>query len=197
MPVAIEFAVEMREVGERARDRDVGQRQPVADQIAAVIRHHRLEIIEDRRQLVALGGRGGILVARPLEKARRDDPVEEHLGPARREDRVGELVKPDGLPAKLRIGRDQRRLGMLGLEIMDDRARIGEAVIAVHQRRHLLERARGPEIHVGLGSERHDVELDALLGRESEHLANERRERRTVENHGDAPPSAGQTESRL
>ena len=43
------------EVGERAGDRNVGQRQSIADQIAAFVRHRLLEIIEDRRQIVALG----------------------------------------------------------------------------------------------------------------------------------------------
>ena len=42
----------------------------------------RLEIVEDRRQLVALGGVGGLLVARAAQEARRDDAVEEDLGPA-------------------------------------------------------------------------------------------------------------------
>src|SRR3989337_734042 len=72
---------------------------------------------------------------------------------------------------------------------MDDRARIGEAVIAVRERRHLAERARRPEIGVLVArAHRPHIELDPLFAREGEHLADERRQRGTIENHGRSLP---------
>jgi len=44
----------MAEIGERARDRDIGQGQAISDQIAILGGHRFLEIVEDRRQIVEL-----------------------------------------------------------------------------------------------------------------------------------------------
>src|SRR3546814_6752049 len=84
------------------------------------------------------------------QKARRDDAVEEYLAAARRKHRVAEFVPPDHPPALLRVGGDQRRLRMLRLQIMDDRARIGQQEPRIVHRRHLAERRGSPESWVGI-----------------------------------------------
>ena len=59
---------------------------------------------------------------------------------------------------------------------MDDGGRIGEAEVAVGQRRHLLERARRAEFLMMVGKAGGmEVELDPLLAGISQHLADERR----------------------
>jgi hypothetical protein len=75
-----------------------------------------------------------------------------------------------------------------GCEIRDDRAGIGDAEVAVLQSGHLPERAGAEEIGiVRAKSERLMVERNALLGREHENLAHERRHGRTVDDHRRAP----------
>src|SRR5690242_101078 len=111
------------EVGERAGDGNVGYRQAFTNQITAFARDDGLQIFEDRRQIIELGLLYCLFVARPPEEARRNDPVEEYFRAASDEDRVGELIEPDRLAAKLRIARDQRRFGLLRFEIVDNRAR--------------------------------------------------------------------------
>ena len=101
-----------------------------------------LDIIEQRRQLLAFGLVRRFEVALAAEEARRDDPVEEHLGAAGGEDGVAEFVVPDGPGARLRLGRDQVRLGLDRVEIGDDRRGIGDGEIAVPEAGYLLERAR-------------------------------------------------------
>jgi len=58
----------MAEIHERAGDRDVGERQPVLDEEARFGRD-AFQVIEDRRQLVLLGGRRDRLVAGPPKKS--------------------------------------------------------------------------------------------------------------------------------
>ena len=190
----------MLKVGERAGDRDVGERQPVADQIAVVrpappSRDNRGSAEARRaRALSAASWSPG-----RFRKRGATIRLKNIFAPQAGEDRVGELVEPDDLAAQLRIGRDQRRLGMLGLEIMDDRARIGEAIVAVDERRHLPERAGRAEVRVRVsetGSGPLKVELDALSRRRRRapcgRTATARNRRKSL----DPPPAAGGLASR-
>src|SRR6202008_2004318 len=104
-----------------------------------------------RRKLLAFGGLRDILVARAADEARTDDSGEEHLCPAGGHDRVREVVEPDDAPAGARLGRDQLRGRMLGFEIVDDRAGIGEAIITIQEGRYLLERTGRAEFRRVIG----------------------------------------------
>ena len=89
--------------------------------------HDLLQIVEDRRQFVELRLLGRFMVAGPPMKRGATIRLKKILAPHDDQDRVGEFLEPDRLAAQLRVARDQRRLGMLGFEVMDDRARIRRA----------------------------------------------------------------------
>src|ERR1043166_8139290 len=60
--IAVDRVADLADRRERAGDRDVGKGDPVLDQEAAR-RDHALQIVEQRRQLVALGFARHLLVA--------------------------------------------------------------------------------------------------------------------------------------
>src|SRR6185369_1006546 len=72
VPTAVDLTIEMVEVGEWARHRDVGERDAVAHQELAGVGDGPLEIIEDRRKLLLLRGLGDAKIAFSSEEARRD-----------------------------------------------------------------------------------------------------------------------------
>jgi hypothetical protein len=187
--LGIDPRLRVPEIGERSGYGNVSEREAITDQIAALVRHGSFEIVEDRRQIVELRLLRGFNVARTAEKARCDDQVEKDLRSARDENGVGEFLEPDGFPAGARLCRDQRRLREFRFEIVNDRAGIGERVIAVTKARHLPERTRGTKIGIGIaGTDRRHIEFDALLSGVGEHFAYEGRQRRAVQNHGETPP---------
>ena len=162
----------MAEIGEWTRDCNVGQRQAIADQISIVARDHLFQIVEDRRQIVELGLFGRLVIARTAEETRRDDLVEEDFRAARYQDRVREFLEPNGFAAHLGICWNQRGLGEFRLQIMDDRARIGEREVAIPKSRHLPERARLEKFRLGIGKAGGlQVELDAFLAGVGQDLA--------------------------
>ena len=112
--VRVDPCYSMAEVGERAGDRDVGQRQPVADQKPAVIRHDAFQIIEDRRQIVRARPCSAASRSPGAPETRCNDPVEEDL---RRRTTI-RIVSANSsnqmvLPRSFGFDRDQRRLGCL------------------------------------------------------------------------------------
>ena len=168
----------MAKIRERARDSDVGQGQRIADQVTVVPRDNLLEIVEDRRQLVKLCLLRRVEIAWTAHEARRDDPIEEDLRPATEQQCVRKFLVPDGLTAQLRVRGDQRRLREFGFEIMDDRARIREHIVAVAQCRHLAEWARFEELGRGVWKAgRLQLDLNSLFTAERQHLAHEWRQR--------------------
>ena len=56
--VCIHVDAEMPQVRERAGQREIREREPVADEISAIVRNDPFDVFEDRRQLVILGSRG-------------------------------------------------------------------------------------------------------------------------------------------
>src|SRR3546814_7699929 len=91
--------------------------------------------------------------------------------------RISDWSQTCALPISLlRAGGDQHRLGMLRLDILDDRARIGEQEAIVVHRGHLAERRGGAEARVGVAdADALQLEFDPLLAQIAEQLAHERR----------------------
>src|SRR3954453_9321809 len=83
--VRTDFRLGMAEVGEWSGHGEVGERQAVSNEKAAVARHHLLQIVEDRRQFVELCLFRGLQIAWAAHEARRDDAIEEDLRAAAEE----------------------------------------------------------------------------------------------------------------
>ena len=163
------------------RRREVGDRQHVAGQPAPVV-HQPADIVEvildvarPGLDLLALGIAGlGELLVHPLV-----DQVRRHL--------VVELVvEPGGEPARLgperRALRQQRRLGLGLLEILEDRRRIRQHQVVDPQHRHLSRGVHPQEVHPPFPRPLLDqLDLDLLLGQHQADLAAERGQRLMVE----------------
>ena len=79
-----------------------------------------------------------------------NDAVEENLAASSGDDCIGEFIKPYDAGAIRRVCRDQRGLGIFGIQIGDNRARIRNLEIAIAETRHFAERAASEEIGVGI-----------------------------------------------
>ena len=166
----------MREVDERAGNRDVGQRQPVLNQIARR-RHHTFEIVVKRGQ-VGLARLCRRLVAFLLEEFRRDHAVEKYRATLGTHHSVGKFLVPDCPRPRRRVGGEHRRFGVLGLEIGDDRGRIRNLEIAVGKAGHFLERTAFDKFGIGVAKAgRHHFNLQPLFGDGHQYLADERGKR--------------------
>src|SRR3546814_11742922 len=81
---------------------------------------------------------------------------------------------------------------MLRLQIVDDRARIGEKEAVVVHRRHLAERRGRLESGVGVAdSHPLQLEIDPLLTQIAEQLPHERRHHRSIDYHHPLPLRSG------
>ena len=110
------------EIGERTCNSNVGNRQLVADEIAAFVWNHLFEIIEDRRQIVELSLLDLFLIAREAKEPWGHNPVEKDPAAAGDENCVCKFLEPDGLALEFGIMRDHHGVGIFRLEIVDDGA---------------------------------------------------------------------------
>ena len=129
--------------------------------------------------LSGIAGLGELLVHPLVEQVRR------HL--------VVELVvEPGGQPPRLgaqrRVLRQQRRLGIGLLEVLEDRARIRQHQVVDLQHRHLPRRVHPQEVHPPLpGPLLDQLDLDLLLRQHQADLAAERRQRLMIETAHSGP----------